>query len=305
VSREITWRHRAEYAGYRIIALAIRILPRALVMRAAAPLARLTYRRSPRHFKEALENLHLAFPDLDELQRLEILHKSQLHLLWNLIDFARAASWSDDEMRTHVGLLGEEHMRAAQQRGKGVIFLTLHMGNFELGMRRVTLLGRILVLNRPFANPLLQDAITRSRETGGAQLIDRDGAARVMLRELRGGGMVAVLNDRYAKAGAVWVPLFGARAATAAGLAMLALRTEAALLPCYIVRDGDDHHTVTILPPLEVPPTGDRAVDVEAATVAQNCALEQIIRRHPEQWMWHHRRFRHSPDLELGDGPRA
>jgi len=298
MSPEITWRHRWEYAGYRIIAAAIRILPRALLMRAAAPLAALTYRRSARHFKEAMENLRLAFPDLDEPQLLAILRKSQLHLLWNLIDFARAAGWSEEEMCAHVGLLGEEHIRAAQQRGQGVIFLTLHMGNFELGVRRVTQLGRILVLNRPFANALLQDVFTRSRETSGAELIDRDGAARVMLRELRGGAMVAALNDRYAKAGAVWVPLFGTRAATAAGLAMLALRTQAVVLPCYIVRDGDDHHTVTILSPIEVPPTGDRAKDVEAATAAQNRVLEKIIRRHPEQWMWHHRRFRHSPDLE-------
>jgi KDO2-lipid IV(A) lauroyltransferase len=79
---------------------------------------------------------------------------------------------------------------------------------------------------------------------------------------------------------------------------MLALRAGAALLPCYCVREGANRHVITYLAPIEIERSGNRARDVETLTAACNAALEDIIRKHPEQWMWSHRRFRHSPDLE-------
>ena len=108
-----------------------------------------------------------------------------------------------------------------------------------------------------------------------------------------------VLNDQYSsRARGVFVPLFGVRCSTSIGVATLALRTGAPVVPAYVVRDGPDHHTITFLPPLEMEVSGDREGDIEAATARYNRALEEIIRRHPEQWMWAHRRFRHSPDLK-------
>jgi KDO2-lipid IV(A) lauroyltransferase len=125
-----------------------------------------------------------------------------------------------------------------------------------------------------------------------------------MLRAVRHGRVVAVVNDQYSRrARGVFVPLFGTLCSTSAGLATLALRTGAPVLPFYIVRDAPDHHTARIEPPLELRRSGDRRKDIETVTAQFNAALEAIIRRYPTQWMWSHRRFRHSP--ELGADPYA
>jgi KDO2-lipid IV(A) lauroyltransferase len=96
----------------------------------------------------------------------------------------------------------------------------------------------------------------------------------------------------------VFVPLFGVRCSTSAGVATLALRTGAAVLPCYVLRAGPDRHRGIFAPELEVPVSGDLQQDIKVATAHYNAALEKIIRANPEQWMWGHRRFRHSPDLK-------
>jgi KDO2-lipid IV(A) lauroyltransferase len=121
-----------------------------------------------------------------------------------------------------------------------------------------------------------------------------------MLRALRQGHLVGILNDHYTRRsrGGIFVPLFGVRCLTSAGLAMVALRTGAPVIPGYTVPVGEDRFLVTWEPPLEIPRTGDRKRDVEEATARFNGALESIIRRHPEQWLWGNRRFRHSPDLD-------
>lgn len=294
-------RHVVEYAGVLVGATLARWLPLSASRRIGAWAGAALYRISSRHYGEAMENLRLAFPDLDESQRSALARESHIHFMWNLIDAARTHHWSAERTVDRVALVGKEHIDRVLEAGKGVIMLTLHLGNFELGSRRMALEGiPLLVLNRPLANPLLHAYINVSRERFGARLIDRDQAARPILKHLRANGMVAVLNDRYARTGAVLAPLFGARAATAAGVATLALRAGATVLPCYIAPDGDERHTLHVLPPVDMPATGDRARDIETSVAAHNAALEAIIRLHPEEWMWRHRRFRHSPDLAEG-----
>ena len=119
-----------------------------------------------------------------------------------------------------------------------------------------------------------------------------------MLRALRGGTFVGVMNEQYAgRSGSVLAPLFGVRAPTSAGLATLSLRSGAPIIPCYIHRVGSDRHRAHFLPPVQLQDTGNRAADIAAGTAACNAALEEMIRAHPEEWMWSHRRFRRSPDL--------
>jgi KDO2-lipid IV(A) lauroyltransferase len=119
-----------------------------------------------------------------------------------------------------------------------------------------------------------------------------------MLRALRKNRVVVALNDQYKRRSkGTFVPFFGVRASTSPGPALIALRAGAPILPAACVRIGPDRHRLVIRPPLEVPDTGDRRKDVDLYTARGNAALEAFIREHPEQWMWSHRRFRHSPDL--------
>jgi KDO2-lipid IV(A) lauroyltransferase len=218
----------------------------------------------------------------------------------NLVDFVFAQRWSEDEIRTRVRFEGLEHVHEAVAKGHGAIAISLHLGNFELGTMAAPLYGlRVGVVGRPMGNALLYREVMRQRTRTGAIVIDRRRAARAILRALRDGRLIAILNDQYMRRSrAVFVPLFGRRCSTSAGAATLALRASAPVLPLHIRRVGPDSHVVHFGPPLEFRPSGDRSKDIIELTARSNEALERIIRVYPEQWMWGHRRFRHSPDLE-------
>jgi KDO2-lipid IV(A) lauroyltransferase len=294
-------RYYVEVAGYRLLALLVSVLPLATARRWARGIAQLVWSIGGRRVRWTQFNLRVAFPDLEPEERTRIGRESYEHLAMNVIDFVRALSWDEDELMRHVTVVGEENLRKALAQGQGAFLLTLHLGNFELAARVFGALGiPTLLLGRPMANSRIYERLTQSRTAAGSELINRKNAVSSILRAIRSGQLVVILNDQYSRRRrSCFVPLFGARCSTSVGLATLVMRTGAPVLCGYVVRDAPDHHTATFLPPLEpIEPTGDRAKDIERATAGYNRALEAVIRSHPEQWMWAHRRFRHSPDLE-------
>jgi KDO2-lipid IV(A) lauroyltransferase len=174
-----------------------------------------------------------------------------------------------------------------------------HLGSFEFAMRVAPALGYPLtVVGRPLTNRLLRREMRAQRTCTGAELLLMHNVAPQMLRALHEGRIVAALNDQYKRRSkGVFVPFFGVRVSTSPGPALIALRAGAPVLPAACVRIGPDRHRLVIRPPLEPPDTGDRRKDVELLTARGNAALEAFIREYPGQWMWSHRRFRHSPDL--------
>ncbi len=294
-----TWQ-KLEYAGIRTMVAVLTHLPSRWARWLAGSGARGLYRLGGKRIEYVRANLRLAFPDLDPEERDRIGRESYAHIAWNLVDVARATRWSAEQMASRVTIVGTEQIEAALARGKGALGLTLHLGSFELAVRAAPVVGLpLIVVGRPFRNPLVRAWMNAHRTRTGAELIEHRNVAPRILRALRKGRLVVFLNDQYSRRSlGVFVPLFGARCSTSAGPAILALRSGAAVIPCYMLREGPDRHRLTFLPPVDWEPTGDREKDVEAATAACNAALEGIIREHPEQWMWSHRRFRHSPDLE-------
>jgi KDO2-lipid IV(A) lauroyltransferase len=293
-------RDTLELGAYRFASAALRQLPLPAAQRIASRVAGALFDHRGRHARWALTNLRIAFPDRPESELLRLARASYVHFAWNLVDFARAERWSARDVLERVRFEGLEHARKALAGGSGAIVLTLHLGPFELAALAGPLVGLpFAIVARPMGNRALYRYVLRQRTRTGAVVIDRRSAARPILRSLREGRLVAILNDQYMRRSrAVFVPLFGARCATSAGLATLALRARAPVLTCYMLRVGPDLHEARILPPLEFQPTGDRERDIVELTARTNLALEEIIRAHPEQWMWGHRRFRHSPDLE-------
>jgi KDO2-lipid IV(A) lauroyltransferase len=247
----------------------------------------------------ALKNLRVAFPELDEAQRREIGRSSYVHFARNLAEWLRSLDWGPEELLARVSFEGLEHGHAALAQGRGALVLSLHMGNFELAIRTAPLLGiPSTATGRPMANPKLWEWVSRGRRATGAELIDVRGGAPEILRALRANRMVAVMIDQYSRrTRAVLAPLFGVRCHTSAGIATLALRSGAPVLPLYVVREGPARHRAVMLPPIPMPDTGDRKADIEAGTARCNEVIESVIRKHPDQWWWAHRRFRNSPDL--------
>jgi KDO2-lipid IV(A) lauroyltransferase len=290
-----------EYAAYRGGGSLLRALPEALPFDLAARAARLAFARGGRRARVALANLRIAFPDLspDELRRIG--RESWVQQAWNAIDALSCPTWSDAELRRRVALEGIEHQREAAAQGRGVLLLMPHQGSIELAWAALPLHGLpITVLTRPLSNRLIQREHALGRAARGAEILPHRGAALRVLRALSEGRTVVIANDQYARRSrGILAPFFGVRSSTSPGAALLALRSRAPVLPFYLVRLARDRHRGIFLPPLELEPCGDHRKDVELATARMNQALEALIRQHPDQWLWGHRRFRHSPDLAV------
>ncbi len=293
-------RDRSEYQGYRALALAARFLPARPLQALGALVGRALFALRGKHVRWALANLRLAFPAASEAERRRICAGSYAAFGRNAVDFACGERWSREQVREHVSFIGMEHVERALERGKGVFFVSAHLGNFELAIRAfATTETPTLVIGRPMRNKLLYARLERSRtREGTVELIDRKRAAMAMLRAVKRNRVVAVLMDQYVRRSqGVFVPLFGLRCSTSPVVASLALRADAAIVCGTARRDGPQHHVVRFSP-IEVLDLRDGENAVEALTAACNRAIEERIRADPDQWMWGHRRFRYSPDLD-------
>ena len=248
----------------------------------------------PRRRRQALDNLRLSLGrelTSGEIERLG--RRSFQHLGMNLIEACRYFLRPTDVMLSRVRVEGVEHLQNAAAQGRGILVLTAHYGNWELLAAAHGLTGLPLsVVIRPLDHPVLDDLAARLRRRSGAELIVKHQAVREVLQALRRGRMVGVLLDQNAtRAEGVFVPFFGVPASTSKGLAVLALRTEAPVVPVFLRRTPEGDHCMDVGPALVPPPDGD----VLAYTATFNRAIEAEIRRAPEQWLWMHARWRTRP----------
>jgi len=259
-----------------------------------------------RRVRWALENLRIAFPSWSEAERRALALQSAENLLLNLIDLRRSERWSDLELMARFDFEGIEHLVAALEGGRGAVLISLHMGCYDLAARAFALRlpnTQFAVVAHRHGNPLLERWLNERRNTKDGtveRIATGAGAALRSLRVLRAGRPLILLSDLYMRsARQVEAPLFGRRCHTPSGPAQLARRAPAPILPCYVVRDGADHHHLRVLPELELADVPAEQSE-QQITAACNAAIEGIIRKHPEQWNWGHRRFRHSPDVAPG-----
>ena len=201
---------------------------------------------------------------------------------------------------SRIQVEGLDHLSAAMRRGKGVLLLTAHFGNWELLAAAHVLSGYALsVVARPLDSPLLDRLVTRLRSGSGFDIIAKRRALPEIIDALRRHRMVAILLDQnVTRREGVFVPFFGRLASTSKGLALLALRTEAPVVPIFIRREPHGHHRIMIEPEIPPPRTGNREKDILAFTAAFTRSVEEVVRRWPAQWFWVHRRWKTRPEGE-------
>ena len=177
-----------------------------------------------------------------------------------------------------------------------------HLSSLELALRAAPAHGvPITVMTKPASNPLIDAHLNAQRERAGARVLAHRGVAKQALRVLREGRLLVISNDQYERRSkSVKVPFFGVRVPTGRGLATLSLRTGAPVVPFYIVREDARRSRMISLPPIDPVASGFARPDVEVLTERYNAVIEEIIRTHPEQYLWSHKRFRNSPDLPEG-----
>jgi KDO2-lipid IV(A) lauroyltransferase len=233
--------------------------------------------------------------------RRRILRRMVRNLGWMAAEFARLPRYTRNNIEKTIILDGFENFAAAERRGKGVLFLTGHMGAWELKPFAHALYSRpIYFLVRPIDNPRVDALVNRYRGASGNRPIRKNESARSILRILRDGGVIGVLADQNtAPAEAVFADFFGIPAATTAGIARLARRTGAAVVPVYTYWDPQIRkYRLRYDPALELASSEDEEGDIRNYSARFNQVIEDYVRRFPDQWLWVHRRWKTRPANE-------
>jgi KDO2-lipid IV(A) lauroyltransferase len=291
-------RERLEYAAGWLLLKLLGSVPRSMARGIGVLVANgLFFIRAP--LRRAAEfNLRLAFPELPKPARRDILRRMVRNLGWLAAEFARLPRYNRSNIEKIMILDGLENFEAAERRGKGVLFLTGHMGAWELEPYAHAVYSHpIYFLVRPIDNPRVDALVNRHRCASGNQPIKKNESARVILRILREGGVIGVLADQNTvPAEAVFVDFFGIPAATTTGIARLARRTEAAVVPTFNYWDPRIRkYVLRYDPAIELPCTEDEESDIRNFSARFNQVIEDYVRRFPDQWLWVHRRWKTRP----------
>jgi len=202
---------------------------------------------------------------------------------------------------------GAEHLQDALAKGKGLIIVTGHLGNWEFaGLAGAREVGSVLSVARTLDNPMLDRYVRGIREQLGQRIADRRGALRQVVKALRAGGTVAMLIDQNQRAGGVFVPFFGRLASTVPSAASIALKYDVPVVAGYGQREKDGvRHRVHFEPAFDLIRTGDNEADAVANTAMFTAKIEAFVRNDPEQWFWLHSRWRKRPPEDQGASPRS
>lgn len=292
--------HVLETLALRAGAGALTALPRPAALAVGAALGALVGAAGVRR-KVAAANLARAFPETDEAWRARVLDEHYRELGRTAADYARMPQLVKSPVeRVFASWRGEEHITAAAARGRGVVFVTGHLGHFEL-MGAVT--GRrmpLAVVVKPLSNPGAEAWISQLRTASGMEPLPIGAGIRAVVKRLRAGGMVAMLADQDARRDGVFVPFFGIPSSTPAGPAWLSLATGAPIVFGYCVRAADGRYDGEFLPPLEPEGEASDPEAVRALTAAHTALLERVIRARPESWFWLHKRWKTAPPGATG-----
>jgi KDO2-lipid IV(A) lauroyltransferase len=290
-----------EFAAVWLVLKKLGVLPRGLARGFAASVTSLLFSMQPKLRKTAEFNLRLAFPDWSEAQRKDATRKMVRNLGWMAAEFARFPRLTRENIEEVVLLEGHENFLEGQRRGKGVLYLTGHIGAWELSSFAHALYGYPLhYMARPLDNQHLDALVNKYRCASGNEPIFKNESARVMLRILKSGGTVGILADQNTMPEeGVFVDFFGKSACTTTGLARVALHTGAAVVPGYAYWDESiQKYHLRFEPPVELIRTGDTERDVFENTKRFTKVIEEIIRKHPDQWVWVHQRWKNRPKGE-------
>jgi KDO2-lipid IV(A) lauroyltransferase len=249
------------------------------------------------HRTRAIVNLRAAFPELSDGEILDLTRRIFINFGKSALEFLRIPSMTPEEVNQRVTFVGEEHLRAAFEPGKGVLLITAHFGNWELMGSKLLQLGYPLdVIARNSELPSTTAIINTIREESGMRVFAR-GDLLPAIRVLKQNRMLAILPDQHDYDG-IFVDFFGRPAKTAIGPAAIALRTGAVLLPVFTFRQPDDTIRVVFQPPFAAQPTGNKDEDVRALTQRIMGLIEAAIREAPDQWLWFHNRWKSQPVAE-------
>lgn len=290
-----------EYWLVVAVARALGLVPRWLARLFAGALAFAVYHAMGRLRGVGERNLALALPDLSVEEKKRILRGVYRHLGWQLVEFCKMAHYTRQNTDGRIRTEGLEHYLAAEALGRGVLVLTGHLGAWELSSFYHSLMGHPMgMVIRRLDNRQLDEFVNNIRCMHGNRVLHKDDFARGLLHAMHEGGTVGILMDtNMTPPQGEFVKFFGIAACTASGLARVALKTGAVVLPGFMLWEPrENKYVLHFGPHLHFTRNGDSEADVLAATQLCNDVLESWIRRYPDQWLWIHRRWKTRPPGE-------
>lgn len=273
------------------------LFPRKLWLWVCGVLGTLAYYFSSHNRTLTQRHLAMAFPD-KPTSEIKALAKNVFKMLGkNGGEILRSSKVETlDELNKILVTHGYENFEAANKKGKGVIFLTCHLGAFDLQVTNMALRGlNPNIIGTPLKDARLNDLLWKYRNNHGAVAIERGKETFRMIKILKSGGSVALLIDQDTKVKTVFVDFFGTPAATPVGATLMAMKTGAAVVPTYVYLGEDGMQHMHILPEIPMVDTGDEEKDIFTNTQALTKFIEDTIRKHPEQWVWMHERWKTRP----------
>jgi len=282
-------RNGVEYCLALAVIQSLQIAPVPLAHWLARRYTRLLDLAIPRLRRVAYRNLALALPAADPGAIVDGVFRSIARLL---VAFAKFPSIHSGNVSRWIRYEGREHYDDAMRAGRGVLFATAHLGNWELSAYAHALLAAPMnIIARPLDNPLIERLVEHRRRLSGNRLIYKKDFARSILKALSANQAVGILIDQNASPDTgVFVDFFGIPACAGTGFAKIAAHSGAAVVPGFALwSDEERRYVLRFYPPLPV--TGDATRDTQAL----QSLLEQVIREYPDQWLWIHRRWKTRP----------
>ncbi len=277
--------------------------PRRLARPIGAWIGAIAFRVLGRLRSVGRQNLRIAFPAMTGQQQDEVLQRLYRNLGWLLAEFCQMPHYTRRNTGNFIRYEGLENYLAALEAGKGVLVLTGHLGAWELSSFYHSLMGHPMsMVIRRLDNTGVDRLVNRIRCLHGNHVLHKDDFARGLLAAMRRGETVGILMDtNMTPPQGVFVDFFDRAACTASGMARVALKTGAAVLPGFLMwEEAEQKYVLHFEKKLELLTTGDDEADIIAHTALFARVTEEYIRRYPDQWLWVHRRWKTRP---VGEPP--
>jgi KDO2-lipid IV(A) lauroyltransferase len=287
------------YVLIRALVFILENLPRRTALRVAGMIGEIAAMLDIKERKLAEENLRRAYGDKwSDIKIRLVARECFVKIALNAADVIQSRNWTADDLRKLVDVEGMEHFDGAFARGKGMVAVTGHIGNFELMAAWFAAIKKIplSVIGRKLYDDRLDKLVVQNRQRFGMENIPTDASAKTVFSALKAGRMLGVLIDLdSSKIAGEFVPFFGIPARTASGPIVIGRRTASPVVPMAMFRTGDDRFNIRILPSIDIPQTKDKEADVLKALTQCNSALEELINFDPTQWAWIHNRWKSKP----------
>jgi Kdo2-lipid IVA lauroyltransferase/acyltransferase len=280
---------------------ALRVLPRSVARSVGTWIASIAYHLVGRLRRVGLQNLALAFPALPATEHEHMLRLEYRNLGWLLAEFCQMSSYTPELASRFIRYEGLDHYLRARDRGNGVLVLTGHLGAWELSSFYHSLAGYPMgMVIRRLDNPLVDRMVNDIRCRHGNRVLHKDDFARGLIGAMRAGETVGILMDtNMTPPQGLFVPFFDIPACTASGLARVALKTGAAVVPGFLLwEESERQYVLHFFPEIALANTGDTEADTADNTARFTAVLEDAIRQYPSQWLWMHRRWKTRPPGE-------